>query len=96
MTMAYPEEEIDKRSDHHTKTRDEQPSQRALKPSPGKNSGGADERPVHQEVRKTFETNDEPVRVVLGEQSETGRLPAQDARFYDGPLNEESVVITAA
>ena len=37
--------EADKRSDRHSKTRDEQPSQRALRPSPGKNRGGEDERP---------------------------------------------------
>ena len=55
--------EADKRSDRHSKTRDEQPSQRALRPSPGKNSSSEEEPPVHCEVRETFETNDEPVRV---------------------------------
>ena len=66
--MAYPEEEIDKRSDHSNKTRDEQPSQRALKPSRGKNRGAEDEA-LHREVGKAFESDEEPVRVVLREQS---------------------------
>jgi len=37
--------EADKRSDRHSKTRDEQPSQRALRPSPGKNSSSEEEPP---------------------------------------------------